>query len=74
MRGLAMDDEHPLRLWRVREKRTLKDVAGCVGIMPSHLSYIERRHRRPGIRIVHAMMKLTGLPIEAFLHEKDAKA
>lgn len=58
---------HPLREWRTANGKTLADVAGAVGVTPSHLSEIERDLNDPSLALASRLSKATDIPIDKFV-------
>ena len=63
----AVRSEHPLRTWRREHRKTLADVGGAVGVVPSYISAIETKpSKRPSLTLAAKLSEHTGIPIEKF--------
>lgn len=64
-----MDQVHALRQWRKDTQKTLAELAGVVGVTPSHLSEIERGLNEPSLALAAKLSRETGIPIDSFVRE-----
>jgi transcriptional regulator with XRE-family HTH domain len=66
--------EHPLRTWRQSHKprKTLSEVAGKVGVTPSHLSEVENWKNEPSLGLTAELCKITGIDMKAFVKQAES--
>lgn len=69
----GMTPVHALRQWRKTNRKTLADVAGEVGVTPSHLSEIERGINEPSLALAAKLSRGTGIPIDDFVKTEAAQ-
>jgi transcriptional regulator with XRE-family HTH domain len=65
----VMADVHPLRAWRASHGKTLVQVAGVVGVTPSHLSEIERYENTPSLALAAKLSRETEIPLAQFVRD-----
>jgi transcriptional regulator with XRE-family HTH domain len=66
-------DEHPLRIWRKANKRTLADLSTEVGVTPSHLSEIERGLNAPSLALAMRIARVAEIPVEKLARAEAAE-
>jgi transcriptional regulator with XRE-family HTH domain len=73
----SMDEAHPLRKWRDAKSKTLADLAGLLGVEPSHLSMVENDKRGVSYELAQKLAAITEgeIPVELAMTwkaERDA--
>ncbi len=58
---------HPQRQWRKANKVTLTELANIMGVVPSHLSVIERWEGYPSLPLAAKLSEHTGIPLTDYV-------
>ena len=67
-------DVHPLRAWRENNGWTLARLSTHLGVVPSHLSQIERHpDKEPSLSLASKLSELTGIPISKFVKAESTQ-
>ena len=67
-----MENEHPLKTWRIERRMTLIELGAKLGVKAPHLSLIEARKRRCSLDLAIRTWRLTGIPIEQLAGDASA--
>ena len=70
----VMENEHPLKTWRIEQRMTLIELGAKLGVKAPHLSLIEARKRRCSLDLAIRTWRLTGIPIEQLAGASAADA
>jgi transcriptional regulator with XRE-family HTH domain len=68
-----MDTAHPIKEWRKANGKTLAELAGDVGVSPSHLSEIENGNNEPSLELAVKLSTRTGIEISSFAGRRRQK-
>ncbi len=61
------ETQHPLRLWRHEQEKTLEQLARRAKVSKAYLSEIERGETDPSLATIRRLSKITGIPSGAFV-------